>query len=133
MLRRKMAVRALSALAGVGLTCGGLVAAADRGAIAAAQATVSCPAVAADGTVSPALAPGADWQGCSLAGANLAGADLSGANLRLADLAGSDLSGAILANAEPGGVRLDGANISGTICRLAAGWLEVACWITWPP
>jgi uncharacterized protein YjbI with pentapeptide repeats len=67
----------------------------------AADAAVTCPTVGSGGVVTPAPAPGADWQGCRLTGADLSGADLSGANLTStllgqANLSGVDLSGANL-------------------------------------
>lgn len=86
---------------------GGLLAAAP------AQAAVSCPVVAGDGTVTPAPTIGAVWSGCSLAGAHLAGADLRGANLSGSVLDGADLSGANLTGALLTSTSLDGAVLTG--------------------
>lgn len=57
-------------------------------------ATVSCPSVAVGtGAVTPAPAPGVDWQGCNLSGAVVYDADLSGANLSGANLTGAEITG----------------------------------------
>jgi uncharacterized protein YjbI with pentapeptide repeats len=111
-----------------------------------AGATVTCPTVASDGTVTPAPTPGADWAGCSLYRADLAGADLSGAdltetllsnaNLAGADLSGADLSGAHINSSWLTGANLDGADlavaelvdtvtggITGTPSKLPANWV----------
>ncbi len=87
---------------------------------AATAGAVTCPTVArGTGTVTPAPAPGVDWSGCYLVGANLAAADLSGAdlsraNLQRASLTGSNLSGATLASSTIDNADLAGTNLNGT-------------------
>jgi uncharacterized protein YjbI with pentapeptide repeats len=78
-----------------------------------ADAAVTCPTVGSGGVVTPAPAPGADWQGCRLTGADLSGADLSGANLTSTLLGQADLSGADLSGANLKGTSLAQANLSG--------------------
>jgi uncharacterized protein YjbI with pentapeptide repeats len=79
-----------------------------------------CPSVV-DGNVSLTVAPGRDWSGCSLVGAqlpntllyysNFRGANFSNANLAGANLYGVDLSLANLRGADLRGARLDSANL----------------------
>jgi uncharacterized protein YjbI with pentapeptide repeats len=84
-----------------------------------ASADVTCPTVTngTTGTVSPAPAPGVDWQGCNLAYADLGGADLANANLSHASLIGAQLTNADLTDANltsasmVAGI-LDGANLT---------------------
>lgn len=89
--------RALGLAAAVGLAAAGLALAVSPAPASAA----GCPSV--DPTthvVSPAPAPGVDWNGCDLAGATLYGADLSGASLVSADLSNADLTAARLVSAD---------------------------------
>jgi uncharacterized protein YjbI with pentapeptide repeats len=112
---------------------------------AAGRPAVTCPSVSpANGAVSPAPAPGADWAGCdlagadllnaNLAGANLSGADLSGrttylgnANLTSADLAGANLSDAQAGHANLADVTLTGANLTGTTLKLRGVGRNLRC------
>lgn len=78
-----------------------------------ATAVPSCPTVGVDGTVTPAITPGADLSGCNLTGANLTGTDLTnvdfdGANLTNAVLTGATLVGVDMTYATLWGVRSGG-------------------------
>jgi uncharacterized protein YjbI with pentapeptide repeats len=79
---------------------------------AAADAAVTCPTVGSGGVVTPAPAPGVDWQGCRLTGADLSGADLSGANLTSTNLGQADLTGADLSGANLTTTNVEQANLS---------------------
>jgi uncharacterized protein YjbI with pentapeptide repeats len=84
-----------------------------------ARPSLPCPAVSSTGVVTPAPAPGINWNGCDLEHANLADADLNGADLGAADLGSADLTGADLASASLNGARLlqatlTGADLTGT-------------------
>jgi uncharacterized protein YjbI with pentapeptide repeats len=94
-------------------------------AVAAAPGTAraaTCPTVSASGALSPAPAPGVDWDGCNLANAVLTDADLAGANLSgatmtndlmaRANLSDADLAGASMFNAS-GNPDLAGADLNG--------------------
>ena len=94
-IRVAFAVLALSA------GCLTAVAAVPGPALAAA-----CPTVSPSGDVSPAPAPGVDWDGCDLASAVLTGADLAGANLSNANLTGDLMAHADLADADLAGANL---------------------------
>jgi uncharacterized protein YjbI with pentapeptide repeats len=114
----------------VGLTSAVLSVAAQS-----AHAAVTCPSVdQTTGAVSPGPAPGVNWSGCDLTGANLqfagmtgadlSGANLTGANMKLVGLASANLSGANLTNANAfdsamGLANLSGADFSGTNLTLA--------------
>lgn len=76
-----------------------------------ATAVPSCPTVGVDGTVTPAITPGADMSGCNLTGANLTGADLTGV----------DFDGANLTNAVLTGVILDNARLTATLTGVRSG------------
>src|SRR5215469_233559 len=118
MISQKVRARGMSALAGIGITCGSLVA----GGAGAAQAAGSCPAVATDGTVTPAPQPYVYWQGCDLQNANLADANLTGSNLSGTDLAGAHLAGATLTSAQFAGASISGADLSGaTLTGVSSG------------
>ena len=79
----------------------------------AADAAVTCPTVGSGGVVTPAPAPGVDWQACSLKGADLSGADLSGANLIADNFTGASLTDGNLTEANLSGANLTGANLTG--------------------
>jgi trimeric autotransporter adhesin len=79
----------------------------------AADAAVTCPTVGSGGVVTPAPAPGVDWQGCRLTGADLSGADLSGANLTSTSLGQANLSGANLTGTDLTTMSLAQADLSG--------------------
>jgi uncharacterized protein YjbI with pentapeptide repeats len=99
-----------------------------------ASADVTCPTVTGGttGTVSPAPTPGADWQGCNLAYADLGGADLANANLNQANLMGAqltnanltdaDLTSAVLGNAIVDSVNLTDANLANADLRQTSFW-----------
>jgi uncharacterized protein YjbI with pentapeptide repeats len=105
--------RRLSALVSIGVVCGGGLAAAGATGPAAQAATVTCPTVAANGTVTPAPTFGVNWSGCDLSGANLKGAELASADLTGADLHGASLGSATLNNARLNGADLSGAGLGG--------------------
>lgn len=129
---RRPGVRALGAMAAVGLAAAMITLA---GVSAADAATVTCPTVGPGGVVTPAPAGRVDWSGCNLTGANLSGADLSAAyllrttlananlagadldraNLQMASLASADLSGASLHHTGLKAANLSGTNFSGAI------------------
>ena len=93
---------------------------------AVTAAAASCPTVnPGTGAVSPAPAPGVDWSGCNLTGANLAkadlaGANLTGANLYLASITSANFTGATLTGLQSGDVTYQSAP------KLPANWT----WIT---
>src|SRR5260370_8830944 len=129
---RRPGVRALGAMAAVGLAATMITLA---GVSAADAATVTCPTAGPGGVVTPAPAGRVDWSGCNLTGANLSGADLSAAyllrttlananlagadldraNLQMASLASADLSGASLHHTGLKAANLSGTNFSGAI------------------
>jgi uncharacterized protein YjbI with pentapeptide repeats len=75
----------------------------------------TCPAVAAGtGAVTPAPAPGVDWDGCDLENANLSDANLTGANLSNSISSFVNFTGATLASVNLSGSDLDGANLGQT-------------------
>jgi uncharacterized protein YjbI with pentapeptide repeats len=82
------------------------------GSVAEAADAVTCPTVSASGVVTPAPAPGVDWDHCDLTDANLSGAELSGANLDYAIMTGADLSGASLTDATLYAAIFKSANLS---------------------
>ena len=95
------------------LLVGALIALGSVTASVPATAVPSCPTVGVDGTVTPAITPGADMSGCNLTGANLTGADLTnvdfdGANLTNATLTGATLVGVNMTYATLWGVRSGG-------------------------
>lgn len=102
----RLLTRRLSGIAAaLGLAGGALIAFAVPSA-----AAVTCPSVnRATGAVTPAPAPGVNWDQCNLSGANLAGSDLTGARLYGASLTGADLAGANLT-----GTLLHSAVMTGT-------------------
>jgi len=77
----------------------------------------ACPTVdPSTGAVTPAPAPGVQWEGCDLAGANLSqsnlsNADLTSANLEVANLASADLTGADLNGADARNASLASASV----------------------
>src|SRR5262249_36860469 len=88
MIWKPWSARTLSALAMLGVTAATLALSGGP-----ASAAVPCPTI--DPTtraVSPAPAPGVDWQGCNLATAIMTGANLANANLAGANLLGVDLT-----------------------------------------
>jgi uncharacterized protein YjbI with pentapeptide repeats len=107
------------ALAVLALSAGCLTAVA---AVPGAARAATCPTVSAAGDVSPAPAPGVDWDGCNLANAvltdaNLAGANLAGATMTndlmtRANLSNANLAGASMVNAS-GNPDLAGADLNG--------------------
>src|SRR5215469_9788400 len=111
--------RGLSARVGIGIASGGLLAAGSLAAAmpahAAGQATVTCPTVASNGTVTPPPPRDADWSGCDLQNAYLAGFGLGHANLSGANLSQANLTGASLAYADLSGADLTGATLTGVI------------------
>jgi hypothetical protein len=79
-------------------------------------AAVTCPSVnPVTKAVTPAPAPGVNWNHCNLAGANLAGANLAGANLYGADLTGADLAGTDLTGTLLHSAVLTGTNLAGAV------------------
>jgi uncharacterized protein YjbI with pentapeptide repeats len=94
-----------------------------------ASAAATCPTVAAGtGTVTPPPAPGDDWSGCNLTGADLYdytvdNVDLSNANLTSADLVfakvASNLTDANFSDANLTGVNLTAATVTGAIMATA--------------
>jgi uncharacterized protein YjbI with pentapeptide repeats len=116
----------LGAVAASVVMVGGLLSVALIGsAPAPASASVTCPAVdPSTRAVSPAPAPGVDWQGCDLDGADLSGADLANANLSQAGIASvnlenTDLAGANLAAANVEGSDATGATFAGATLTTA--------------
>ncbi|MGH3401641.1 MAG: pentapeptide repeat-containing protein [Streptosporangiaceae bacterium] len=105
--------RLLGLLATVSVAAGLLAFAPGRASAA------TCPNVdPATHAVSPAPAPGVNWQGCDLTGANLSGASLNSSDLDHADLTGADLSSAsmgdvTLVDAVMTDVNLAGATLGG--------------------
>lgn len=120
MLHRVLSYRKLSVLAGVGITCAGLVVGgltAWGPARAAIQAAGTCPAVSTTGVVTPAPAPGVNWSGCNIQSANLSGANLTGARLHGARLNGADLADANLTDTDLSSATLLAADLAGTQFR----------------
>lgn len=102
---RGFAVRAAVAAAVVGGTTMGW---------SGSASAVTCPALSASGTVTPAPTPGVNWSGCHLVGANLSGADLSGANLSATNLTGADLTGSNLSSANLANAVINNAKLADT-------------------
>jgi uncharacterized protein YjbI with pentapeptide repeats len=99
---------AASVMTAVGLVCGALVFSAP------AKAGVTCPAVdPSTRAVTPAPAPGVDWQGCDLDGADLSGANLANANLSQAGIASVNLENADLAGANLGAANVEDTDATG--------------------
>ena len=78
-----------------------------------ARPSLPCPAVSSTGVVTPAPAPGINWNGCDLEHADLVDADLNGADLGATDLGSADLTGADLASASLNGAVLVQATLTG--------------------
>ncbi len=102
---------------------------------AAPASAVTCPLDGPGGALTPPPAPGVDWQGCVLIGADFDHADLSGANLSYADLdnaafADSDLAGTEMAGALMSGVQSGG--ITGTPASLPGNWELASGYILGP-
>ncbi len=72
---------------------------------------VAAPGALAAPDCSAPAAPGVDWSGC----------DLSGANLNFASLAGADLSGVNLTDANVFRADLSGANLTGAFVACGTG------------
>jgi uncharacterized protein YjbI with pentapeptide repeats len=106
----RLGVRVLGVLAAAALAAG--LAVVVSGSAAEAVEGVTCPTVSASGVVTPAPAPGVDWDHCDLTDANLSGADLSGANLDYAIMTGANLSGASLTSATLHAAIFKSANLS---------------------
>lgn len=99
-----LGIVAASTVTAVGLVCGAFVLTAP------ARAGVTCPTVdSSTRAVTPAPAPGVDWQGCNLDGADLSGADLANANLSQGGIASVNLR-----NADLNGANLGAANVEDT-------------------
>jgi len=103
------------------LLVGALLALGSVTASVPATAVPSCPTVGLDGTVTPAITPGADLSGCNLTGANLIGADLTGV----------DFDGANLTNAVLTGVILDNARLTATLTGVRSGGIPTTVGAMW--
>ncbi len=110
-----------------GALAGGAVALAAPvpAASAAPASSVTCPQRGPGGVLTPPPAPGVDWQGCLLDGADFDHADLSGANLTDTDLQDATFADADLAGTEMAGALMSGVqsgDVTGTPASLPSNW-----------